>query len=284
MIKEYFKSNNSSFSFFTISIITLVILTLSVTFVANLVFGVPSVYDLEYFYGNSTTTKLEFNNSTITLDQYTNKTTYNVGEKIYVYGSLLNIGTHDLYVAYGTPSISSELKYQNGTVADLYGGAIVLTGSGGSETLKPNTSTFLRVWAPDSSKPPYLHLIPSFLVAKESGNFTITSMTDISYSSNKTSEYNNGTITLWSKPLHITILSEKHMENKTDLSQSKIPEFPFANHLSPLKQFKSGITLDKIQCNDDLKLILKSNDNSPTCVKSDSKIKLIERGWAKSFS
>ncbi len=49
---------------------------------------------------------------------------------------------------------------------------------------------------------------------------------------------------------------------------------------SPLKQFKSGISIDKIQCRDNLQLILKTSNNSPACVKPETKTKLIERGWA----
>jgi len=57
----------------------------------------------------------------------------------------------------------------------------------------------------------------------------------------------------------------------TDYSNSR--EF-----LSPLKQIKSGIATDKIRCNDGLKFILKY-DSSPACVKPETKMKLIERGW-----
>jgi hypothetical protein len=49
---------------------------------------------------------------------------------------------------------------------------------------------------------------------------------------------------------------------------------------SPLKQFKSGIPIDKIQCKEGLKLILRSSDGSPACVKPETRQKLIERGWA----
>jgi hypothetical protein len=48
---------------------------------------------------------------------------------------------------------------------------------------------------------------------------------------------------------------------------------------SPLQQFKSGISIDKIQCKEELVLVTK-HDGSPACVKPETKIKLIERGWA----
>ncbi|WP_052347728.1 ice-binding family protein [Candidatus Nitrosotenuis chungbukensis] len=50
---------------------------------------------------------------------------------------------------------------------------------------------------------------------------------------------------------------------------------------SPLKQFKAGITLDKIQCKENLHLVIKTSNENPVCVKPETKIKLIERGWAK---
>ncbi len=48
--------------------------------------------------------------------------------------------------------------------------------------------------------------------------------------------------------------------------------------LPPLKQFKSGVSIDEIHCTDLLILVMK-NDGSPACVKPETKIKLIERGW-----
>jgi hypothetical protein len=54
-----------------------------------------------------------------------------------------------------------------------------------------------------------------------------------------------------------------------------------SNVLSPLKQFKSGIQIDKITCKENLQLIIKNNGN-PACVKPETKIKLVERGWINS--
>lgn len=54
-------------------------------------------------------------------------------------------------------------------------------------------------------------------------------------------------------------------------------------HVSPLKQFKSGILLNEIQCRDSLILVTKY-DGSPACTKPETKTKLIERGWGKPLS
>jgi hypothetical protein len=50
--------------------------------------------------------------------------------------------------------------------------------------------------------------------------------------------------------------------------------------LSPLKQFKSGISANNVTCNQGLELIFKSEDNSPACVKYNTAPKLTEQGWA----
>lgn len=55
-------------------------------------------------------------------------------------------------------------------------------------------------------------------------------------------------------------------------------ESSFYQVLSPLKQFKSGIPIDEIQCKEFLILVTK-NDGSPACVKSETKAKLVGRGW-----
>lgn len=48
--------------------------------------------------------------------------------------------------------------------------------------------------------------------------------------------------------------------------------------LPPLKQFKSGISVNEIQCKDNLQLVTK-HDNTPACIKPHSIMKLDERGW-----
>jgi len=50
---------------------------------------------------------------------------------------------------------------------------------------------------------------------------------------------------------------------------------------SPHYQTKYGLTPENVLCNYKLELVIK-NDGSAACVKPDSKLKLIEYGWAKS--
>jgi len=53
--------------------------------------------------------------------------------------------------------------------------------------------------------------------------------------------------------------------------------------LAPLKQIKSGISVDNVQCSMDLVLVIKIEDGSPACVKSDTATKLSARGWSQSI-
>ncbi|QLH10825.1 hypothetical protein [Nitrosarchaeum sp. AC2] len=53
----------------------------------------------------------------------------------------------------------------------------------------------------------------------------------------------------------------------------------YSSVLSLLKQFKSGISFDEIECREELVLVQKYN-SFPACVTESTKQKLIERGWA----
>jgi hypothetical protein len=53
--------------------------------------------------------------------------------------------------------------------------------------------------------------------------------------------------------------------------------------ISPLKQFKTGIEIDKIKCSDFLILVTKYN-NSPACVKPQTAETLDARGWIENSS
>lgn len=64
-----------------------------------------------------------------------------------------------------------------------------------------------------------------------------------------------------------------------DSTEIKLQESINKPTLSPLKQLQSGISSQHIQCDIELELIFKSSDGSPACVKTGTKIKLVERGW-----
>ena len=50
--------------------------------------------------------------------------------------------------------------------------------------------------------------------------------------------------------------------------------------LTPLKQFKSGISAKDVQCQSGFSLVLKASDGSPACVHPSIVQILILRGWA----
>ena len=53
-----------------------------------------------------------------------------------------------------------------------------------------------------------------------------------------------------------------------------------AGMMSPLKQFKSGINAQQVQCKTGLELVIKAENNSPACVSHSSASALMARGWA----
>ena len=70
-----------------------------------------------------------------------------------------------------------------------------------------------------------------------------------------------------------------------DVPQHCIPKTivgaDIAKHPTPLKQFKSGVFATDIICNEGLNLLQK-HDGSPACVKPESSLKLVKRGWTVS--
>ncbi|MCH7559819.1 MAG: hypothetical protein IIC67_00360 [Thaumarchaeota archaeon] len=76
------------------------------------------------------------------------------------------------------------------------------------------------------------------------------------------------------------------IENSTKISTDPSKRWgglPARDVESPLKQFKSGITIDEIECKESLTLVTK-HDGSPACVKEQTIPKLIERGWTSEGS
>ena len=80
-------------------------------------------------------------------------------------------------------------------------------------------------------------------------------------------------------------ITEAYKENSLVNSMNNNPleennEIDSYSKISPLKQFKSGIPFNEIQCKDDLVLIQKY-DGSPACVIPETAQKLIEINWTK---
>jgi hypothetical protein len=75
-------------------------------------------------------------------------------------------------------------------------------------------------------------------------------------------------------------LKIKENNTITDMSNSKFSVKSGAKNMSPLGQFKSGISASKIQCPSELELVIKSSDGTPACLKPSTAQKLAGRGWA----
>lgn len=76
-----------------------------------------------------------------------------------------------------------------------------------------------------------------------------------------------------SKSFLFTILENSQMN---DTHSHPVPMLA-----SPLMQFKSGISASDVKCQQGFGLVIKSDDNSPACVKPDTAAKLVAWGWAK---
>lgn len=54
--------------------------------------------------------------------------------------------------------------------------------------------------------------------------------------------------------------------------------------LSPTQQFQKSHDMSAIQCENNYKLVIKSSNGNPACVRSETKAKLMTSGWAKPLS
>ena len=126
----------------------------------------------------------------------------------------------------------------------------------------------------DESGPPQSHIFyeydepdvyASLLMRVLEGKDTVPCIVPIAY----TLTYSDGS----------TDMEIRNLDGDTD----EILEFldSLYSYLSPLKQFKSGVPIDEINCREDLVKVIKKFDNMPTCIKSESKSKLIQRDWIK---
>jgi hypothetical protein len=76
-------------------------------------------------------------------------------------------------------------------------------------------------------------------------------------------------------PIQKTILDNDYMHESSVKIESNEEQF-----ISPLKQFKSGISIDKIRCKE-LMILMVKYDGSPACVKKKNFEKLIQRNWGQ---
>jgi len=132
--------------------------------------------------------------------------------------------------------------------------------------------------------------MPIQIILKPGENITGTSL-DSNLGYNATSPgVTNATITFSYSIVNQTNANMTSSEQMMNVSKSFL--FTITNQsvqttptiLSPLAQFKSGISAHDVKCQQGLQLVIKTEDNSPACVTPDTATKLMSRGWAKSSS
>ena len=69
------------------------------------------------------------------------------------------------------------------------------------------------------------------------------------------------------------------VQESQESSDAEIPPAIIESYSPPLKQISDGVTPNDVVCNEDLKLVIKSSNMHPACVKVSSISKLMERGW-----
>lgn len=164
---------------------------------------------LEEQFGNPTQTKIIHDNAILILNQTTKKLVYQSGEEITISPELINIGNKTVDIAYWEPEFFLEIKNQSGIVWPQYATAAYIPEFHGIKTLKPGEQFGVRPWTtptgPIFDPPPIRVYAP--------GNYTVISVTTFTFDTN--TNRLNSMEPLWSKPLQITVLPEKYVENKT---------------------------------------------------------------------
>ena len=178
---------------------------------------------------------------------------------IAVHPELINIGNKNITICYLWQPFFTVVDYKNGSTAWANGPGIPPM-----EFSYTDTQT-LGPGVPFTPKSPY-QVDPPLVLDK--GNYTVSSIADI-YVTDDNGKSLSPRILLWSKPLQITVSPEHYVQINTDQ-----PIYP------PLKQLKSRIAINDIQCKSGFTLLAKTSDNSPACVKPDTAQKLAQHGWA----
>jgi hypothetical protein len=77
-----------------------------------------------------------------------------------------------------------------------------------------------------------------------------------------------------------TIILEINSEKESLIPEILLKTNGEKREIPPRKQVSSGTNPQDVICSEGLKLIFKLSNNSPACVNPDTKLKLIQRGWA----
>ena len=86
-------------------------------------------------------------------------------------------------------------------------------------------------------------------------------------------------------PIKVHVLSELPTLSNNALLKMELTNYGNSNNfkkdfLSPFQQLRIGTHPDKIECKENLALVFKLEDHSPTCIQIKNHEKLVKRGWA----
>src|SRR5437879_68075 len=208
-------------------------------------------HTLEELYGNPVT-QIDYHGTRLTVVDMVNKTTFGVGENVTVIPELTNIGNHNVTIGYMPPLFDTEVTDKDGKkVWPPYTMGVKIT-VGFGMTLHHNTSS------PDHT---FQGQIRKSVFALDSpGNYTITSVASFSR------DQAGSNISLWSKPLQITVLSG----NSHTASSTKESPTSLANQRcdKPLSEQRDAIlnSIDKEKA-----IFLATNDTDFRGLVGDSK-------------
>lgn len=106
---------------------------------------------------------------------------------------------------------------------------------------------------------------------------------EVEYEENSNTDFRIVDIPLNANATTIEVLSSTTLSSSyiQICGMSDMEKSSYYKLLEPLKQLKNGVLAGDILCKEGLELIIKSSNDSPVCVTSETKSKLFERGWAK---
>lgn len=183
---------------------------------------------LEDQLGNSSITKLVHDNSTLILNQTSEKWIYKSGEDITITPEVINMGNKTVNMYYLEPAFFLEIKNRDGIVVWPQSTTVAyIPEYAGVKALKPGEHFGVKPWTTPTG--PMYDPFPIILTAPE--NYTALSV--VSFKFEPKPDGSDSYVSLWSKPVQITILPEK------------IPEFPFTGPIL-LASFVSVVAFYRI--------------------------------------
>jgi hypothetical protein len=209
----------------TLSIYVVAISFVVVSSLSQVAFGYNPT--LEDQFGSATTTKLAHDGSILILNQTSEKWIYKSGDNITIIPKVINIGNKTANLYYPEPSFFLEIKSQDGNLVWPQSAIVAyIPEYGGMKALKPGEQYGVKPWTTPTG-PAY---DPSPIVLSVPGNYTAVSMLSFKFDPNSNDPHSN--VYLWSKPVQITILSEKYMQNEASPSIGKIESLTEPNQFA----------------------------------------------------